>query len=196
MINKTDIINFFDSMAPSWDAGMVRNEKVIKTILDNAGVREGIKILDVACGTGVLIPDYLERNVASVTGIDISPMMISIAEQKFSQSNVRFICGDAEIIDLNEKYDVIVIYNALPHFTDPEKLITNLSRFLNPGGTLTVAHGRSRERVNAHHSGSARKVSLGLMEADELAAIFSKALAVTKIVSDDEMYQVVGSKRV
>ena len=66
-MNKQDVIRFFDRLAPQWDADMVRNETVIAKILDGAGIRSGIHVLDVACGTGVMIPDYLSRGVASVT---------------------------------------------------------------------------------------------------------------------------------
>ena len=63
MIERSDVISFFDRCAPNWDAEMIRNEPVIRTILDNAGIRAGIDVLDVACGTGVLFPDYLARDV-------------------------------------------------------------------------------------------------------------------------------------
>ena len=36
MIDKRDVQEFFDRLAPDWDAGMVRNEAVIARILDNA----------------------------------------------------------------------------------------------------------------------------------------------------------------
>ena len=45
---------------------------------------------------------------------------------------------------------------------------------LKPGGTLTVAHGMSREKIDAHHHGTARHVSNGLMPAEELAEILYK----------------------
>ena len=82
-MNKEAVIEYFDRMAPGWDSHMKRNERAITRILDNAHVKEGVKVLDVACGTGVLIPDYLNRNVISVTGIDISPVMAEIAGKKF-----------------------------------------------------------------------------------------------------------------
>jgi demethylmenaquinone methyltransferase/2-methoxy-6-polyprenyl-1,4-benzoquinol methylase len=194
MIETKEVIEFFDRLAPGWDADMVRNDAIIGTILDNAGVTEGKDVLDVACGTGVLIPDYMKREVASVTGIDISPKMAEIAKAKFPQPEVTILCGDVEAAEFEKPFDCVVVYNAFPHFPDPERLIARLSGLLKPGGTLTVAHGMSREKIDAHHHGAASHVSNGLMSAEDLAAIFEKHLTVTTVLSDDRMYQVVGRK--
>lgn len=188
------VIDFFDQAAAGWDAQLVRNEAVIGQILDNAGIRPGVSVLDVACGTGVLIPDYLKRGAAQITAIDIAPEMVRIAREKFPQENVRFVCGDAETAPLGEGFDAIVIYNAFPHFPDPERLVARLAALLAPGGRLTVAHGSSRADIDAHHHGAASRVSNGLMEAEALAAIFARNLRVTDVISTDEMYQVVGEK--
>ena len=194
MIDPKEVQQFFDRLAPGWDADMVRNDALICLILDGAGVGPGKSILDVACGTGVLIPDYLARGASSVTAVDLSPEMVKIAREKFPQENVSVLCGDASDTDFGRRFDCIVIYNAFPHFADPEKLISHLAGFLNPGGTLTVAHGASRETIDAHHGGSARRVSNGLMTAEELAALFGKYLTVSVVISDDKMYQVTGVK--
>lgn len=194
MINKNDVIKFFDMYAADWDAQMVRDDKIIGTILDNAGIRAGSRVLDVACGTGVLIPDYLARGVESVIAIDISPEMVKIAQGKFNQPNVRIMCGDVMVADIGGDYDAIVIYNAFPHFAEPEKLVEILSDKLKKGGRLTVAHGMSRERIDAHHKGAASKVSNGLMEAEKLAEIFNRYINTIQIISDDKMYQVVGER--
>lgn len=191
-MNKQDVIHFFDHMAAQWDADMIRSDSIIATILDNAGVTAGGDILDVACGTGVLFPDYLERNVASVTAVDISPEMVKIAKSKFPQENVQVLCGDIEEILLGRKFDCIMVYNAFPHFPDPENLIRVLAGMLKPGGTLTVAHGMSRAAIDSHHEGHASKVSVGLMHEDALASIFEKHLRVTVKISNDHMYQVTG----
>ena len=193
MIEKADIIEFFDRCAPSWDAELIRSDRKINIILDNAGVKEGSRVLDVACGTGVLMPDYLSRG-AEVTGIDISPEMIKLAEQKYAGTGVRFICGDVEVADVGQDFDAIVVYNAFPHFPDPERLIFRLSGLLAEGGILTVAHGMSREKIDAHHHGSASKVSIGLMPAEQLAEIFGWHLNVTVVISNEGMYQVAGKR--
>ncbi len=193
MIEKKEVIEFFDRLAPNWDAALVRNEEIINTILDNAGVTAGKDVLDVACGTGVLIPDYLKRKVRSVTGIDISPKMAEIAKAKFPQEQITILCGDVETTNFGKKFDCIVVYNAFPHFPDPERLIETLSGLLKTGGTLTIAHGMSREKIDAHHHGTAHQVSNGLMSADDLAAIIEKHLTVSTVLSDERMYQVVGT---
>ena len=192
MIETKEVVEFFDRLAPGWDAEMVRSDEIIRTILDNAGVTAGKNVLDVACGTGVLIPDYLERNVASVTGIDISPKMAEIARSKFPQETVTILCGDVETAAFDRQFDCVVVYNAFPHFPDPERLIRTLAGLLTPGGALTVAHGMSREKIDAHHHGSASHVSNGLMPAEDLAAIFGTVLNVPVIRSDERMYQIVG----
>ena len=193
-MDKQSVIEFFDRLAPDWDADMIRNDEIICTILDNADVSEGKDVLDVACGTGVLIPDYLARGAGSVTAIDISPKMAEIARKKFPQENVTILCGDVEETAFDRLFDCIVVYNAFPHFPDPERLIAVLAGLLKAGGTLTVAHGMSREKIDTHHRGTASQVSNGLMRAEELAAIFGKYLTVTAVVSDDRMYQVVARR--
>ena len=195
-MNKQDVIQFFDRLAPQWDADMIKNDTIIRTILDNAEVTGGQDILDVACGTGVMFPYYLERNVSTVTGIDISPEMAKLAGEKFAQTpNVTVVCGDVEETQFDRKFDRIVVYNAFPHFSNPQRLITTLAGLLKEGGRLTVAHGQSREAIDGHHSGSASKVSMGLMSADSLKNLFDPLFEVEVVVSNSRMYQVSGVKR-
>ncbi len=193
---KEDIKEFFDKLAPTWDIDMIKNEEVIKIILDNALVFGGKDILDVACGTGVLIEDYLKRDINKITAVDLSSEMIKVAESKYKSDKVKFICDD--ILDFNddEKYDCIVVYNAFPHFIDGEELIKHLSTLLKEGGTLSIAHGMSRDKINKHHEGSANAVSNELMDAEELAKIMNKYLIVKDVISNDLMYQVVGCRNI
>ena len=192
-MEQQDVIRFFDRCAPSWDVGLVRNEAVISAILDNAGVQAGTDVLDVACGTGVLFPDYLKRGVASLTAIDISPEMVKLARQKYPK--VCVLCGDVEQTVFDQCFDVIMIYNAFPHFPDPARLIGCLARWVKPGGRLSVAHGMSREMLNHHHSGTASRVSVDLLAENELAALFAPYFDVDTVISDERMYQVAGRKR-
>ena len=195
-MEKQDVIAFFDRCAPTWDAEMIKNDAIIGLILDNAEVGEGMDILDVACGTGVMFDYYLERNVASVTGIDISPEMAKIAAGKYAdKNNVQVICGDVEAETFGRKFDRVVVYNAFPHFPKPKRLIKLLASLLKEGGRLTIAHGASRETIDNHHNGAASKVSNGLMTADKLKKLFHPYFDVEIMISNSRMYQVSGVKR-
>ena len=189
-MNKESIKSFFNSLAPSWDEDMIKDDAIINKILDEGCVNNS-KVLDVACGTGVLIPYYLDRK-CDVTGIDISGEMIKIALSKFK--DVKFICGDVEEYS-NDKFDNIVIYNAFPHFIDPDLLIKHLASLLNENGYLNIAHGMSREKINKHHEGKASEYSRDLLSGNELAAVMNKYLDVRLIVDNDNYYHVVGIKR-
>ena len=193
-MRKQDVIEFFDHLAPQWDADMIRHDDIITAILDNAGVKAGVDVLDVACGTGVLFPDYLSRDVGSLAAVDISPEMVRIAREKFSEDKVTVCCGDVEELDFDKQFDCIVVYNAFPHFPEPARLVERLSGLLKPGGILTVAHGMSRAAIDRHHEGTASKVSMGLMHEDALTAIFLRHLQVITKISTDRMYQVAGRK--
>lgn len=193
-INKQEVIRFFDERAAKWDQNTIMDRQIISTILNHVGVSEGVTVLDVACGTGILLPFYFERNVGKVTAVDISPEMIRITREKFGDSGAEIICGDVENHEFEDKFDCIVIYNAFPHFSDPDGLIKTLSTFLKPGGRLTVAHGMSRAMIDNCHRGAAQRVSLGLMHEDALAAIFEKYLRLEVKLSNEHMYQLVGVK--
>ncbi len=192
-MNNKDIIEFFDKRASVWDEINEHSPLVIEKILNNAKLTEGSDLLDVACGTGVMFDYYISRNVASVTGIDISIQMVKIATEKYKgEPKIKVVCGDILTAKFNKKFDLIVVYNAFPHFPDPEALIKKLASLLNSGGRLTVAHGSSREEINACHEGEASKVSLGLMSETDLAKLFEPYFKVETIISNDTMYQVSG----
>lgn len=192
-MNKNDVISFFDRCAPWWDDDMIRDEEIIATILDNGGIKEGAHILDVACGTGVLFPDYLKRGAASVTGIDISPEMAKIAQSKFPE--VQVICGDVEEVEFGKNFDAVMVYNAFPHFPDPANLIRVLAGLVKPGGKLSVAHGMSRAALSSHHAGRASTVSIELLHEEELSALFAPYFDVDTVISNDRMYQVAGVRK-
>ena len=195
-MEKKDVIAFFDRCAAGWDADMIKSDAIIGKILDNAEVGADMDILDVACGTGVMFDYYLQRNVSTVTGIDIAPEMAKIAAKKYAhEPKVQVVCGDVEEYCFDRKFDRIVVYNAFPHFPYPKRLIKILAGLLKADGRLTVAHGMSREAIDNHHSGEASKISNGLMEAESLKRIFDAHIDVEVVISNRHMYQVSGVKR-
>lgn len=191
-MEQSAVIDFFNHCAPTWDEEMIRNDNVIRMILDNARIGAGMDVLDVACGTGVLFPDYFARG-ARVTGIDIAPEMARRAQQKFPAAQV--LCGDVETCPFGRTFDAVMVYNAFPHFPDPARLIAHLAELVRPGGRLSVAHGMSREALAQHHAGAAHRVSIDLLQAQELAALFAPWFDVDVVIDDERMYQVAGTRK-
>lgn len=194
-MDKKTVQQFFDACAPNWDAGMLHPDAVIAHILDGARVGAGCEVLDVACGTGVLFSDYLARGVKCVTAIDLSPEMVRIARGKAEGQPIEVLCGDAESYDFGRQFDCVVVYNAFPHFLDSDRVVTALAAWVRPGGTLTIAHGMSRSRLQAHHAGLAKDVSVELPECGALAQLLAREFDVTVQISDEVMYQVTGVKK-
>lgn len=87
----------------------------------------GTKLLDIACGTGNTSFTMARRGYI-VTGLDISPQMLAVAQQKRSSldiaSQVRFVCEDMRQFSLDETYDVITcLYDSINYLTDPGDLV-------------------------------------------------------------------------
>lgn len=194
-MDKNEVVAFFDALADSWDADMVKVQSKIDAILDAADITEGKSVLDVACGTGVLIPDYISRKVSKCVAVDISSKMIENAKKKFGgYENIEFICADAERLVFADKFDCAVIYNAFPHFVNRNRLFKNLSECLKPNGRITVAHGMSREALLKHHSGRAKNVSAVLPETEEMAELMQPYFDVDIKFSTEEIYVVSAKK--
>ncbi len=194
-MDKNKIKSFFDGLAAGWDAGAVVSGDKINKIFKNAGIAAGCDVLDVACGTGVLFPFFLQQKVNSITGIDISSHMARIAKEKFAGENITVFNGDAETYSFPSLYDCIIIYDAFPHFADCEKLIRNLTAYLKPDGRLTIAHSMGREKLELHHRNVPEGVSKALLSDDELKKLLAPYYRITVFESDENMIQVVGEKR-
>ncbi len=173
-MDKTKIAEFFNRLSTGWDAQLETDGAKIHEILDVAGVRSGLSVLDIACGTGVLFDYYLGRDAEHITGVDISEGMLGEAKKKYAEnSRVELILADAEEYSFPEKYDCCMVFNAFPHFCEPERLLKNLKAALKDGGTLTVAHDWGRAALDEHHKNEASDVSCGLMASGELEKLFT-----------------------
>ena len=193
-MHKQNVAAYFDALAADWDGMIKKNDDVIETILDAADIKSGCRVLDLACGTGVLFPYYLKRNAGSIVGVDLSLEMTRQAIKKFPDARVTLLCADAEALTIPRAFDRVVLYNALPHFSSPERLFAHAAEFLRVGGRFTVAHGMSRAAINARHMGSAHDVSHGLPSAETIAELFAPHFAVDALRDDEQMYYVTGVK--
>ena len=122
----------------------------------------------------------------------VTTAMIAQAKAKFgSDPRVSLLCADASNTSF-APHDACLVYNALPHFQSAQALIEALSKALVPGGRLTIAHGDSRQVVNARHSSGASEVSRDLMPAIELAELFEPLFRVDIVHDAEDCYLVSG----
>ncbi len=192
--DKQCVRAFFNSKATVWDSIAVDCSDKINRIMNTANISAGDVILDVACGTGILVPFYLERDVNEILGTDISDEMIKLAQEKFADNrNVSFIRADAEETSFPRKYNHAIVFDALPHFGNPIMLIKNLSKALLPKGRLTVAHSMGAKQLDELHKKAAPSVSRHLIPAQDLCEIMSKHFNVDTVISEDDFYMVSGT---
>lgn len=138
-----------DSYEPAWQMQLAPAHDAL---LSQACFAPGERVLDVACGTG-LIALEAARKVGmggSVVGIDISGEMVLAAEHRargLALGNVQFQRMDAELLAFADgSFDVVVCALGLMYMPEPEQALREMRRVLKPGGRLLLAVWGERAR--------------------------------------------------
>ena len=127
---------FFDKLAAEWDLDFTAEDlERLAHIVDTLGVKPGMDILDLGCGTGVLF-DMLRRRVTdtgSVTGVDFSFEMAQVAHRNFPFPNVNVV--DADVLALpfgDSTFDMGIAFASFPHFANQQVALHEVDRVLKP----------------------------------------------------------------
>jgi len=192
MFTKEEVMVFFDRLSSSWDKNEVDKSFMIEQILTRAHVLD-CSVLDVACGTGILFPYYEARN-CQVTALDLSLGMVEEARKKTKDKNIEVIHTSLEEFDSSQVFDVVMIYNAFPHFINYQETINHALSLTKKQGYLSIAHSLSKKRLDEMHQNKANPVSQMLPELQDLISFFPKSCTVVYANSDDEHYQLVIKK--
>ena len=110
-------------------------------LVEFASVDKGMKLLDVACGTGV-VALTASRVGAEVEGVDLTPELISRANEnsKIMGVEAKFIEGDAEFLPYKEdEFDIVLSQYGHMFAPRPEVVTIELARVLKPGGILAFS---------------------------------------------------------
>jgi len=114
-----------------------------KEVWATAGLKPGMKVLDLACGPGFISCEMAQMaSPGNVTGVDISEELIAAAHQaKTSEGvkNVSFTTGNVYELALSENtFDFVYARFLFQHLEKPQAALKNIRRVLKPGGILCV----------------------------------------------------------
>lgn len=183
---------FFDARAAGWDETCFHDPARLAAVAALAQVHPGSRVLDIACGTGVMAPALLAFGPAKVTGVDLSDRMIAQARRKVRDPRVEFLACDVASLPGRGCYDVAVIYSAYPHFADRQALVHTVHRLLAPGGRFLVAHSEGRATINGrHHGPQVAAVSTPLRPAQQERAEW-EALFRLDLLADTPQFYLLG----
>lgn len=104
-------------------------------------LKEGLKVLDVGCGTGAISKGIAERVGPSghVTGIDnTEAFIISGRETYKAVSNLELIHADLFSYEPEEKFDLIVSARTLQWLSTPREALIKLKNMLKSGGQISI----------------------------------------------------------
>lgn len=119
---------FFNARAITYDQHMLVNLQLAKFYEEIARCFsfdiQNPKLLDLGCGTGLELEHLFAKfSDISVTGIDLSQEMLNVFNEKYSDKNIKIICGSYFTIDFGiDCYDSVISTYSLHHFTEEEKV--------------------------------------------------------------------------
>ncbi len=163
-----------------------------ESLLDDAGVGPGMRVLDVACGTGI-VSRLAARRVApdgSVTGVDITEPMLAVARAfppEEGAATIEYVEGDATSLPAEDgSVDVVTCHHGLQFFPEKAAAMAEARRTLGDGGVAAVgcwAPGAPTlvaliDALGRHlgeETAAGMKVPFSLGNVDAMRAVFEEA---------------------
>lgn len=99
-------------------------------------------VLDLCCLDGFALLSMANRLPHIVgTGVDLSADGVRLAQDRatIKKLNLRFIEGAVEDFQDEVGYDLVLLFEAIEHFTDVDKVMDTIKANMNPGATLLVS---------------------------------------------------------
>jgi SAM-dependent methyltransferase len=129
-------------------AALFNDEGVLARIREAARLTISSRVLDVACGPGIVV-EALARAAGQVVGCDITPEMLEKARERCASAgltNVQCVPGRAEALPFEDaSFDVVVSRSAVHHFVDPVAALREMARVVQRGGRVVTVDVMSAE---------------------------------------------------
>jgi len=140
--NRKNVFETYNKIA-DWFAQNRYSGLMEKSYLDEMinSLGENASVLDLGCGTGVPILNYLLTQRLAVVGVDASHKMLTLAKQNFPST--EFIMADMRNLSLNKKFDGIIAWHSFFHLPaeDQPAMFKIFAEHLNPNGILLFTSG-------------------------------------------------------
>lgn len=134
---KLTLIRYGDELASSRDDFIQKNLYYYQDLLSflSYNIPEQSTVLEIGCGTGYLLNAL---NPRKGVGIDLSQKMIELARAKYP--HLHFYQMDAEDIQLQEAFDVIIISDTLGYFEDIQKVFSEVKKVATPDTRIILTY--------------------------------------------------------
>ena len=167
----------FSKRAASYDEGFAGrfSQRFYKLLQNEAKPVEGMRILDVGCGTGALLKRLCDKRNIIACGIDADENMIAAAVRQCPDYDIRQ--AKSEQIPFDDGYfDVLTACMAYHHFSDKPGFSREAARVLKPGGILCIADPKFPYLIRKSINGAARlfRVTGEFLTAREIADRFAE----------------------
>jgi SAM-dependent methyltransferase len=135
--DRSELVKYADALAAERDRWIARNkyyhEQLAKTC--SFYIPPGCSVLEVGCGTGRLLAAL---RPSRGLGIDISPAMVRVAQQKYP--HLEFRVDDVEQLQINETFDYIVVSDLIGFLYDVQAGFENLRRASIPRTRVVISY--------------------------------------------------------
>jgi len=119
-----------------------------KKLIELIKINKNNRVLDVACGTGV-VTKQIQKKVGKsgyVVGIDTSTTAIKIAKKE-NKKNLDFLNADAENLSFSKKFDIVTCQYALFFFPNAQKALKNIKNSLKKSGIIGISVHGNKDNV-------------------------------------------------
>ncbi|MFN8545294.1 MAG: methyltransferase domain-containing protein [Candidatus Binatia bacterium] len=175
--DATVVDQFGRQALPFSDAGPIRDEAALQLLVHLAGAGSADRVLDVACGPGLLVRAFA-RVAGLAVGVDLTPAMLARARE-LATARVCWVRGHVARLPVRDgAFSIVTSRFAFHHFLDPATVLAEMARACAPGGTVLVADATPPPEAAAafDHMERLRDPShVRALPAAELAALFRAA---------------------